>query len=245
MKRDEVERLEAALRSANPVPFTLDPVNTEEAAAVTLLVEQRRRAMTATPTQTAPQPTGPPPHDRRSRVWAFAAGFMLVLLVVGAVALFPRGDDRPAADEPSPPETASTAAADSRELVTVVAGWQRIGDSWLETEPGSMEPLPDGGFVAAALIEHPEGSRVMWSPDGLNWFDGDPQRLLPHRGLEMAVVGDQVIILAGEDDTPTDLWIGNPKTGNWEPMINLDTSGLEGQLVPGPSGFQPAPARRW
>jgi hypothetical protein len=47
----------------------------------------------------------------------------------------------------------------------------------------------------------------------------------------MAVVGDQVIILTGEDDTPTDLWIGDPRTGNWEQMVNLDTSGLEGQLV--------------
>jgi hypothetical protein len=232
VKRDEVERLEAAVHGANPVPLVPDLIHTEEAAAVTLLVEQRRRTMTTTPTQTPPQATGSQPTRRRSIAWAFAAGFVLVVLVVGAAALFLRGDNLPRADEPAPPETAAITAADNRELATVAAGWQRIGDPWLESEPGSMEPLPDGGFVAAALSEHPAGSRVMWSPDGLNWYDGDPQRLLPPRGVEMAVIGDQVIILAGEDDTPADLWIGNPKTGNWAPMVDLDTTGLEGQLVP-------------
>lgn len=237
MRRDEVRRLEAAVRDANPVPCVDDLVGSNAAAAVALLVKQRRRTMTTTPAPPTIQRAAPSwPRRRWSTAWAFTAGFVVVLLGVGAAALFLRDGGAPLADAPAPSPTATishvatSAAAVDRDLIAVVAGWQRITDPWLAD--ASIDPLPGGGFIAASDTVHVDGSAVMWSPDGLNWLDGDPRRLVPRARRDWTVVGDQVIVLAGGDDAPA-LWIGDPRTGEWEPMLELDTSGLEPELVPG------------
>ncbi len=205
MKRDEVERLEAAVRDANPVPSAVDLINSEEAAAVTLLVQQRRRTMTTTPTHTASHPTGPPLRPRRSMVWAFAAGFVLVVLVVGAAALVLRGRDLPVTDAPAPtvatipeqstPSTDAAAAAGStRGYGTEGWEWFKIIEPWVGSVV-DFASLPRGGFVVAATdewawtpVESSDGTEwqrvagavgewsVFWSPDGIEWRDADPQR---------------------------------------------------------------------
>lgn len=100
MKPDEQSLIETALRSANPVAQPRDLIGSEPAAAVTLLIEHRRGTMTTTPTKppqrAAPTPTRPP---SRSWAWAFAAGFVAVLITIGAVALFAGGDDASVADQ--------------------------------------------------------------------------------------------------------------------------------------------------
>jgi len=122
----------------------------------------------------------------------------------------------PPSSEVTTTDGSATTVAVDRDLVTVVDGWQRI-DAIDADDLFWVESLPAGGFVA--------GSSLRWSPDGLNWFDGDPQELAP-RSRGAAVVGDQVIILVDDDDALA-LWIGDPATGSWNPMMDLDTSGLE------------------
>ena len=116
MKPDEQSLLETALRNANPVAQPRDLIGSESAAAVTLLIDQRRGTMTTTPTKppqrAAPTPTRPPV---RSWAWAFAAGFVAVLITIGAVALFAGGDDSPVAEE-----AATTTAATEAQSTTVV-----------------------------------------------------------------------------------------------------------------------------
>ena len=133
---------------------------------------------------------------------------------------------------PTPTTGAATTVGADRDPATVVDGWQPISAdeagiatwSWLGRD--AVRSLPGGGFVAVGGVVSPI---LMWSPDGLNWFDGDPQGLAP-RSRAAAVVGDQVILLV-DDDAPT-LWIGDPTSGSWEPMMELDTSGLERELAP-------------
>jgi hypothetical protein len=235
VRPEEISRIEAAVRDANPVPSAELRVDSDEASAVTLLVERRRRVMATTPSPTEVESPGPV-HRRRSMAWAFAAAFVVVLLVIGVAALFLRGDNVGVSDEPAPSHTITTPGMTTSawihdlELVTDIAGWERVDEPWLDY--ASVGPLPDGGFVAIGAGP----STVMWSPDGLNWLDGDPRQLVSLQVREMAVVGGQVVILGGDDDTPT-LWIGDPKIGSWQPLIDLDTSDLEGRLVPGNIGI--------
>lgn len=155
MKPDEQSLLETALRNANPVAQPRDLIGSESAAAVTLLIEQRRGTMTTTPTRppqrAAPTPTRPP---SRSWAWAFAAGFVAVLVAIGAVALFAGGDDSPVADESATTTVAEEAPTTTPatepppppgiDLVTATAVADAYTAGWNAT---------DGEAVAALYVE--------------------------------------------------------------------------------------------
>lgn len=100
MKRDDLSRLEAAVRDANPVLKPSDLVDSEESNAVTLLVAEGRRTMTTTLTPQPPR-NHPLPSATRRWAWAFAAAFTVAILVVGVVALLQRGSDSPVIDQAS------------------------------------------------------------------------------------------------------------------------------------------------
>lgn len=191
MRRDDVERLEAAVRHSNPVPGTGDLATSADAAAVTLLVEQRRRTMTTPSIDTAPkvkEPTTPP---RRSMAWAFTAGFIAVLLLVGAGVLFLRGEGRPVAGQSTVEEPPDLIDVDS-------LTWSRIGlgttgprvhidmaanytpaSSLAEGGPGLVaigthsvpapNDLADGGGGPGWVQGYLDVPTVWTSPDGYEW----------------------------------------------------------------------------
>jgi ketosteroid isomerase-like protein len=152
VKPDEQSLIETALRNANPVPQPRDLIDSEPAAAVTLLIEQRRGIMTTTPTKppqrAAPIPTRPP---SRSWAWAFAGGFVAVLITIGAVALIAGGDDSSVADEPvtttvatAAPQTTVTENAAGIDLATATAVADAYAAAW---------NAADGEAVAALYVE--------------------------------------------------------------------------------------------
>lgn len=239
MKRDEVERLEAAVRNANPVPCVIDLRDSDEAVAVTFLLEQRSRIMTTTAAHTALRPTGPL-RPRRSMVWAFAAGCVLVVLVVGAAALLLGGDVSSVVDESertvattpelqSTPSTPALAGAESG----AYGGWEwiELDQPWVGSVVDSA-PLPGGGFVVAATDQW----SVLWSPDGIDWRDADPQRevtVLPltrafmgSRPELVTTIGDQVVLL---DSTVFGIRIGDVETKRWD-SIGFEASDLAGNV---------------
>ncbi len=76
---------------------------------------------------------------------------------------------------------------------------------------------------------------MMWSPDGITWHDGDPQRLLaPYRTPSMGtgpeervvtVAGDTVAVL---DRADPGTWLGDPRTGAWR-HVALHASDIPGK----------------
>ncbi|MEA3503305.1 MAG: hypothetical protein U9R47_11050, partial [Actinomycetota bacterium] len=193
-----------------------------------------------TPTQHKPQPSTAAPTARR-RVWAFAAGFAAVLLVIGATTLALRGSDTPVANEPATPTTVgveqSTPDATNPDSLMIgvdpqvfLGAWQQVAvDGTPTIGIVDVEALPDGGFVAVTWEPDPWG--VIWSPDGVEWHDADPQRQMPQitvwagtdKPRSVEVTADQVVIL---DQANVGVWVGDPQTGQWEP-IRLDTSGFD------------------
>jgi hypothetical protein len=199
-------------------------------------------------TDTVPATTPPhsAPSGRLRWAWAFAAGFIVVLLVIGATALLLRGGDAPPADEPATVTTAGDA------VVPTTAGveeplvdpsrdvrldeWQQVavGEPWVGSIV-EIEALPGGGFVA--VTSEPDPWSVVWSHDGVEWRNGDSQQQVPTQSQaigqdlgphRVAVTAEQVVVLDKIDST---VWSGSPRTGQWEP-IRLDTGGLEGQPEP-------------
>ncbi len=100
-----------------------------------------------------------------------------------------------------------------------------------------VAPLPGGGFIVSAGNPW----RILWSPDGAEWRDADPQRLVrtAPRGLAweasrnrfdgpdvMGVAGDRVVVLDGIE---SGLWVGDPQAGAWEP-IYFEIADLAGRV---------------
>lgn len=110
-----------------------------------------------------------------------------------------------------------------------MAGWQRVAtvteEPWIDEINGAAA-LPGGGYVAATAW----APTVMWSPNGIEWFDGDPRGTIEARTVGVTVVGDEVVLLGSVDagsDAPDgiELWIGDPTTATWEQML-LETDDL-------------------
>jgi len=246
VKRDELSRLEVALRGANPVPWPDDLIDSEESAAVALLVEHRKTTPPTTSTGPSLRPI-PQPHRSPSRGWAFAAGFIVMIVLVGVAALFVRGGDTPVADDQTvttsavtDPEVPTTRATDepapSADAVTELSAgdWQEVavGQPWV-TQIVDIAALPNGGFVAVTSERSPWS--VVWSPDGAEWRNGDPLRQVPQSSstglfdpLLVAVTADRVVVIDKED---VGVWVGDPERGQWEPT-SLDTHGADGDLAP-------------
>ncbi len=246
----DIDQMQDHIRAANPIP-RVDDLDTDELAAFISAVHTRRSAIMQTPTQHKPQPATAAPTARRP-VWAFAAAFAAVLLVIGATTLVLRGGDTPVANEPATPTTVTNPAVPTTvgvEQSTPVStnpdspmvgvdpdvfleAWQPVafGEPWVGSIV-DIEALPDGGFVAMTWA--PDPWSVVWSPDGVEWHDGDPRQQVPgfpawvhmdeQRSLE--VTADQVVVL---DQVNVGVWVGDPKTGDWE-LIRLDTSGFDGR----------------
>jgi hypothetical protein len=185
----------------------------------------------------------------------FAASFAAVLLVIGLTTLVLRGGDTPMTNEPATPTTPTTVTdaavpttvgVEQSTAIAVSQGSPMVGvdpdvflDTWRQVAVGEpwiksivdIEALPDGGFVA--VTSEPDPWSVVWSPDGIEWHDGDPQRHVPGfsawidinepRSVEATV--DQVVLL---DQANVGVWVGDPKMGEWE-LIRLDTSGFDGR----------------
>lgn len=157
MKRKDLSRLEATVREANPVPQPSDLVDSDESAAVVLLVSQGRRTMTTT-LSPQPPPTEPRPSLTRRWVWAFAAALIATVLVVGLVALLQPGSDSPVIDQATTsmatPSTTMTSTTGTSAVPTTVpaapAVLPSLGEGWdivLSTRPGDS-PLLAGASVS-------------------------------------------------------------------------------------------------
>ena len=135
MRHDEVERLEAALRSANPWPRAVDLGDSEEVGAVRRLVDDQRHNRGAAPVVGVPQSNGGSPYRRWSRVGAFAGGFAVMLLVVAAGAMFLPGGTVPVADEPVTSSTVGDAESATTAVDTSEAAATAVGEAVVA--PGS------------------------------------------------------------------------------------------------------------
>lgn len=130
--------------------------------------------------------------------------------------------------------------------VSATSEWRKVVESepWVERIV-DVEPLPGGGYVAVA--SEPSPWSVIWSPDGIAWLDGDPGGLVPTQtkrvaalsGTEtidrhpngnhlIAAVEGRVVVV---DQLNAGVLVGDPQTGEWS-HVGLDTSGLDGVLVP-------------
>ena len=163
--RNDLSRLEVAVREANPVPEPSDLVDSDESVAVSLLVAQGRRTMTTTPT---PQPrrTEPRPSPTRRSAWVFAAGLIVIVLVIGLVALLQPGSDSPVIDQATtsiattPSTMTGTTVATSTSAVTPTvpvapAVTPYLGEGWeilLSAYPddGLAGPRPFGVSITEA-----------------------------------------------------------------------------------------------
>lgn len=188
MKSDDVTRLEAAVRSANPVPHTVDLLDSSESAAVALLVRNGREPMTSTP---APQQLQ---HARTEwrRAWAFAAAFVMVLVGIGAATLLLRGgDDSSFAEQP---DGAPIEGAVQMGPVT----WMKVdtGDTWIpqiaafgEGFVGARHQTSDSGAVLGEIVTSPDG--VIWTPIADNPL-GDDEKVFWRDGGVWGAVGEVV-----------------------------------------------------
>lgn len=106
-----------------------------------------------------------------------------------------------------------------------------------------LAALPGGGYVAVVGVpEEVEAaeragsslSTVMWSPDGVDWFEGDPQREIEPPGWfdsahPLAVTSDRVVVVGGTDFSDhVPLAIGDPRTGSWD-VVSLEYAALDGR----------------
>ncbi len=87
--------VEDMMRSSNPVPSPLETLTDDDMNALLLLTITRSNEMEDKGTPTTTEDRGSP------RGWGIAvAAFAVVILVVGAILLIPRGDDPAPVDEP-------------------------------------------------------------------------------------------------------------------------------------------------
>lgn len=136
MRREDLSRLEFAVREANPVPQPHTLVDSDEAAAVAVLIQQGRQTGTPIP-QTAP-PVAPArrvQHWRMKPAVVFTAACLLVLGVIGLVVLLNNGQpefmEEPAPTTTTAPLPAGSAAYDVRGVAVAPDG-----SLWAATDAG-------------------------------------------------------------------------------------------------------------
>lgn len=172
----DLDVMQGYIRDANPIP-SLDDVDADELAAFVAAAHTRRAAIMQAPTQ-QPTVTSPvtPPAQRRRRVWAFAAAFILIVVAVGIAALVAGGGrDAPVTDEPMAP-------TDVESLT-----WSRVPHDDAVFNPTTgidmMWSITRGGpgFVAVGrtLIRDDGRDPIPWELDLAYW-----QNLGPHNLLE-------------------------------------------------------------
>lgn len=172
-----------------------------------------------------------------------------IIIVTGAVLLLLTGDSTSVSDQPvtAPEVTMTTEPSEATELrVEPVLGqgtWQQVAvdESWVASII-DLDPLADGGFVALTAEAGPWS--VAWSPNGVDWHQGDPRAVISGlrgdwgqpSGLSngrdpdhdrMLVVDDRVVLLAEDDAT---VFVGDPRTGDWKPFL-FETTGLSRDLA--------------
>ncbi|MEN8234462.1 MAG: hypothetical protein ABFR89_06010 [Actinomycetota bacterium] len=175
MKSDDVTRLEAAVRSANPVPQPADLVGSEESSAVMLLVREGRDPMTSTHTPQQLHRSG----VRWQRAWTFVAAFVVVLLGIGTATLLLRSSGGPVVEQPE--------------------GTVQMGPvTWLKADLGDAA-IPHvvalgGGFIGTQV--GPDTAEIVTSPDGIVWSSvenvplSDSEELLWRAGGESGAVAE-------------------------------------------------------
>jgi hypothetical protein len=179
-----------------------------------------------------------------------AATAVVVLAVVAVAALLFRGDGftgEPAGTLPAPAVSttvttapvATTVATTPAFIGDAVTSWQvtKLVEPWVHSIV-DVASLPGGGFVVA--VDHSDAS-VLWSPDGTDWVEADPQRHVSAEipgGLQVQGIRwgqqPQVISVSGErvfilDETILQVWVGDLAAKAWEP-VRLDTAGLSGSI---------------
>jgi len=175
---------------------------------------------------------GSPAAPPRRGMAILVAGFILALAGIGVAALVMRGT-QPIASPPiatSPSSMVSHSASTSLSPGLPAGTWTEVavGAPWIESIV-DVAALPNGGFIAAST----DPWQLQWSPDGLEWFNADPDRTVPEYRTGpadggpagphlLAVVGDQVVLL---DRDAVGVWIGRPETGTWT-SLPLDATGL-------------------
>ncbi len=162
MTRDELNQLEAAVKEANPIPRPFDLVDSEESAAVKLLVDEGRLAMTSTVTPD-PRPTRPEsPGPARRPAWAWAVLAFAAVLATAGLTLLLRGGETTVAD----------VAAPRSERVAIPLGaiqdLTRSGDTvWAWDSAGGLATYRDGAWVSQPSL--PGVRDVAGSPDEIAW----------------------------------------------------------------------------
>jgi hypothetical protein len=178
---------------------------------------------------------GAPIRSRRTRVWALAAAFVVVLVSVGIAALIWGGNSSSMVDQPptTPPVTEPPSTTTAGGEADLPGGWEQVasGEPWIESIV-DIEAVPGGGFVVVA--EAPWG--VFWSSDGVEWLDADPLRQVtaytpgpgddPKTGAQVIAATDDHVALL--DRVNLGVWVGDPRTGEWD-LIRFDTIDLAGQ----------------
>lgn len=176
MRHNDLSQLEAAVREANPVPRPLDLVDSEESAAVTLLVQRERHSMATTPAL-RPEHTEPGPPRLRRQVWAFAAAFVGVFVAVGLAALLLSDAEAPVTDQP-PPTT------DQATTTTSPYGWPPF-------------PAPAVGREHQRIVA-PDGTEWMSFGGELHRYDGTQFTSVgaPKTSDGFSEVGDYIAVTA-------------------------------------------------
>jgi hypothetical protein len=180
----------------------------------------------------------PVPSSRRGPLTAVATA-AAILALVAAAALLIRAAPSDVTDTTEVPT--STTVATLRTPPDFSDGWApvAVGEPWVQSIV-DIDALPDGGFIVAAT----DPWRLMWSPDGTEWFDADPQHQLSdpmewgfrggpgeHAG-PVVLAGGRALILSRATqgvtlgNLPLGVWVGDPREGTWE-LVSLDLSGLD------------------
>lgn len=236
----ELEALER-VRSANPVPDE-EHLGGSDLTSLFAAVEQRRSTM-STGMRERNRSEERPIRRRLVPVAVFAAALLLVVVGIGLVPALLRSNQEIApADEPATTTVQQATTTTTQEPATTVApettvtteapAVTTVSGEWalVHEGEGTIVGLPAGGFVVAGE----NGDRVVWSPDGTEWLDADPEGVIEGDagGIQHgAVIGDRVVLAGFTCEQPSacpgamGIWIGDPRTGEWE-MVSADDADL-------------------
>ena len=207
MRSEDLSRLEAAVRDANPLPQPSDLIGSDQSAAVALLIQQGTDRPSATLQR--PEPITSGSLRRSSRRWVkpvvvFVAACLLVLGVVGGVLLLSNGQPN-FIDEPSP---STTTAPLLDEPAAYDVGYVSVAPN------GSLWAAADGGVVRWDVTS---GTPTVYTTD-----DG-----LPADGAFRVVVGSDGTVWSGGSG-----WIAR-FDGSW---TTFSAPRSEGPMAVGPDG---------
>ncbi len=139
MRREDLSRLEVAVREANPVPQPHALVDSDETAAVAVLIQQGRQ--TGTPT---PRTTTPVAPARRVKHWwmrpgvVFTAACLLVLGVIGLVVLSNNGQPE-FVEEPVPTTITTLPPIEAAPYDVTYVSVTPDGSLWAATNAGIVQ----------------------------------------------------------------------------------------------------------